>query len=210
MERIITDFDYPKYTRAIVTIEGKSPLMLNRFPDKAKESLSSKVKFQAEGGKLKQTDEYLDAYECLYLTDVNGVPTPYLPADNMYACLVSAGRNIKEGKRNLSTASTTTLGHRLIILTHEIIIESEHGWAIDSRRVVNPTTNGSIIKIRPVFPYWKMTFEIGVDLNQLSEELLKRLLVIAGNNEGLGEFRINRKGRFGAFVPIQIEFMDAF
>src|SRR5262245_18187081 len=80
-------------------ITGIAPLLMNRFHEDAQESVSN------SGGKAIRTKAELtphdDAEQRLY-TDISG-KHPVMPGVNVLACIISAGRFLKAGKRQLST-----------------------------------------------------------------------------------------------------------
>lgn len=144
-----------------------------------------------------------------------GIPISYIKA-----CLVEAGRHVKDGKSKISTVNQTTLfsfldfGSSRFVplgrinpqeLDEEIrdLVNSE-GWMADRRRGNNNATGKPIAVaiIRPLFPVWQITLEVNLDTAPpfgVKPEVVKELFVIAGKKVGLGSYRPTRKGDFGMF-----------
>ena len=145
---------------------------------------------------------------------------PGIKLEYITACLVTAGRNVKIGKKQISTAETTTVFAFLdfkgaTFFPFEPVdktkftkedLEKLHpeGWIMDMRRgVLNGVGKKSAVGIvRPLFKHWQI--KLRVEINQSAvdgadESIVKQLFESAGTMVGLGDFRPSKRGPFGMF-----------
>lgn len=171
--------------RLQIEISGVTSLLMNKFVDEAgikkdKNLLpreeAAKVCYQEEDGRL------------------------YLPTDNIYACIISAGRFHKDGKNKITTARSSLIPAGVMIDREVAYFSEPTNWEVDTRSVVNPSTGGRIMKHRPRLDKWKISFVLELDTKMFTEKTLRAIVDDAGNKIGLGDFRPERKGRFGRFV----------
>ena len=184
-------------------ISGIAPLLVNRFHEGAEEAVSGggSIKTIRTKGKLLP---YEDAKQRLY-TDDKG--KPIVPGVNVLACLTSAGRFIKAGRRSLSTMKESLVPAFVSILEGDIHILPGK-WETDSRPVVIPATQGRIMRHRPRFDAWSLEFTVGIiEGDELHPDVVRQLLDEAGQKVGLGDFRPNKRGPFGRFRVDSWEFM---
>ena len=80
-----------------------------------------------------------------------------------------------------------------------MLIQSEHGWRVDARGVVNPATKGRHVAYRPIFDDWSFTFTVDVDTEEADPKTVRELIDRAGKAIGIGVMRPARKGRYGQF-----------
>lgn len=86
------------------------------------------------------------------------------------------------------------------MVTPERIPLDLDSYEIDSRPVVIAATKGRILRHRPRFEKWDLTFVIEWDLELLSEKEIRQIVDDAGKRVGLLDFRPEKKGPFGRFV----------
>lgn len=179
--------------RIKIEISGVTPLLMNKFVDlqgvkQEKNPLPREAALQVA---------YLDEQERLYL-----------PTDNVYACIMSAGRFHKEGKNKITTVRSSLIPAGVQIEEEFVYFSQPTTFEVDSRSVVNPSTGGRIIKHRPRLDNWKLNFVLDLDLKMFSEKTLRAIVDDAGTKVGLGDFRPERKGRFGRFVVTEWKWID--
>lgn len=168
-----------------VTISGLTPLLVNRFHEEAAEAATSGIHSRKE--KLTPQE---DAASRLY---TNGVGT-YIPAEWLRQSLIGAASRHKIGRR----AATADVAAAVYVAPFEIPLEGE--WHIDSRAVVIKATGGRILRYRPMFDQWGVTFRLEIDADLVGERLIKDILIDSGRLVGIGDFRPARKGPYGRFV----------
>ena len=177
-----------------ITIEGRTPLLCNRFPTELKEDTSA-----TQSDVLSSRDE---AFNSLYVTKDNDF---YIPGPNILRCLIDAGKFFK-GQKNtkLTTAKSSVISGAVTLGSQECIIDDNNeGWTIDTRAVRIPTTGGRVIKNRARFDSWKLSFEIELDITIVTLKTFKELVEAAGSRIGLGDFRPDTKGPFGRFRVVE-------
>lgn len=76
-------------------------------------------------------------------------------------------------------------------------------WEVDSRPVVIQSTKGRIMRHRPRFDTWSASFTLKINDDLLEETFVHQLMDEAGQQNGLGDFRVEKGGRFGAFQVIE-------
>lgn len=131
----------------------------------------------------------------------------YIPTENLFSCLVQAGRMVRlEGKKQVSTATGTILPS-FFDLTDEYLLlqnpDDPHAapeWEVDLRQGRNPNGGEAVCLVRPRFDRWAFTCHAEVDLEEVAEAIVRDLFEKAGRKVGLGDFRPARRGPFGRFV----------
>lgn len=175
-----------------VTIKGISPILMNRFTAESEMELSS--------GTRPTTKEKLpprEAADKVAYKDNKG--NLYVPGECVLACIVEAGRFHKLGKNKVTTQKTSMITGGIQI--NELVLPlNTKKFEVDSRRVVNPSTQGAVIKHRPRLDNWLLTFSLDVDETIFPESFVRELLDTAGKRCGLLDYRPSRKGPFGRFV----------
>lgn len=186
-----------------VTCTGISPLMMDRMSPETLNSLATGVRIQV--AKDRPAEDV--AKEKIY-RDPNGRIA--LPAEMLFAALVGAGRNVKIGKKGISTAMTTMLPDFMSIeeahlpLTNIPADANGHEkdfWSADMRKGMgyNGKTPTAVAITRPKFPDWEFEVTVTVDDKKVGNDTIEALFTNAGSTQGLGSFRPNKKGMFGRF-----------
>ena len=180
--------------RINIKIVGVSPLLLNRFTQKAAEAATSGSRGSSSAAERGTPLE--QAGERLYrgLKDELVIPQP-----NLLRCLVDGGRFHKVGKKQVTTKEESMLFGCLDIEAASIPLMHVEPWRVDTRPVVVPSTKGRILCHRPMFDDWSLDFEVQLDTTIMGPRLLRLIVDDAGKRVGLGDFRPARKGPFGRF-----------
>ena len=180
-----------------ITIQGVTPLLMNRFTEAAQQSLSApKTVLQGKKGTPREQAEP-KAYR-------NEKGNYTVPGVNIFRAIVDAGSFIKSGKTKLTTQKSSLVTSFAFMETLEAVVCNEEkkpvpDFEVDSRGVVIPATGGRIMAHRPRFDVWNLTFQVELDETECSPELFRELVDQAGKKVGLGDFRPSRKGVFGRF-----------
>jgi len=168
------------------TIKGTSPLLQHRFSTPEEDPKWTK--------QVGLRDYSKDVLMSLY-TDEKGKPCQ--PADHIWRALVKAAVNFKipgKGKKTYKDLTQSALFIYPDIIPHKI-----PEWKTDRRPVV--IQRSRIIRERPRFDKWELSFEIDVTDSQLPMDVVRRLLEYAGNYTGIGDFR----PRFGRFMVTEFK-----
>lgn len=178
-----------------VTIQGLTPLLMNRFTEAAEVAVSGGTAPVLRGSKGTPREQ---AQGKLY-ADADG--KLYVPGANIYAAIIEAGKFHKAGKSKVTTNKTSLVPAGVMI--SEIICPIEGSdWEVDSRSVVIPATGGRIMCHRPRVDKWNVSFTLEIDETVFSPALVRAIVDDAGSKIGLGDYRPARKGPFGRFNVI--------
>ncbi|MDD5569449.1 MAG: hypothetical protein PHG23_03495 [Candidatus Pacebacteria bacterium] len=130
-----------------------------------------------------------------------------ITAEMMLASLISAGCNVKNGKKQISTQKTTTLPSLMRLKGTFFPFNNMNGdWESsmkpDKRR--GRLRDGTAVCIvRPKFSEWEFEVPIEVNDNRVKPATIKALFEEAGGGQGLGAFRPNCRGIFGQFEVVE-------
>lgn len=180
-----------------VTIEGTTPLLMNKFTDATGVQISggtSAVMVGSKGTPREQAEKKLYADEAGKL---------HLPAPNIFRAIIDAGAFHKAGRAKITTHKSSLVPAAVAIVELACPIHVAGGpprWEVDSRSVVIPSTGGRIMCHRPRLDQWAISFTLEVDTGMFTLPLVRQLVDDAGKRIGLGDFRPARKGPFGRFV----------
>lgn len=183
--------------RIEITLRGSTPLLMNRLSDETLLALHMKEKRKFSACRLPREEAALKLYQ-----QENG--EPYVPVENLMACLIAAGVFIRlDGKRQLSTKNSTLLPSFLSIENRFCPVLGTNGnpasWEVDMRQGRNPNGGEAVCIIRPRFDQWSLKLSVLAALDSISESTIRQLVDIAGANIGLCDFRPQRRGIFGTF-----------
>lgn len=182
--------------RVEIEVTGRTPLMFNRLSIEELEKIGGYVSSSPKGKHKEVLDKKVEAEMKLYKHNKMNV----MPAENLMACLIEAGRFVKiDGKKQLSTGKSTILSGMITLEQAFFPIESKQGWDVDFRAGRNQQGN-IVALVRPRFDDWSFRLTLLVDLAQISEQLVRELFDIAGMRVGLCEFRPQKKGIYGQFL----------
>ena len=183
--------------RIKVRLEGASPLLMHRMTQEQLLALHTREKPKFRAAKPPREE----AASKVYQTEDG---QPYLPTENLMACLIAAGVYIKlDGKRQMSTARSTLLPGFLAIENAYLPLVGAAGepaaWEVDMRQGRNPNGGEAVCIIRPRFDRWLFQASMLVDTDAIAESVIRELVDIAGSRVGLGDFRPQRRGIYGKF-----------
>jgi hypothetical protein len=181
-----------------VTIEGTTPLILNRFTDEAAMKATSQTSSSITGDRGSPLEQ---AEKKLYL-GIDG-KTLVIPQPNLFRMLIDAGTFFKVGKSKVTTQKTSLIPACVEVKGTEIPIEFIDPWCVDTRPVRIPSTGGRILCHRPMFHDWRLSFEVEVDTSMMGVKLFRELVDAGGKRIGVGDFRPACKGPFGKFVVVK-------
>ena len=171
--------------KILVKVKGETPLLMNRFKDRA---IDSKTK-RRPGAIM---DEVLE--NKLYLVNNK----PQIPGVYFRNSIVEAAKQFKITGKGKSTYSKL-VGSTVQI--EEEYCEIQPGkyepYKISG---VNPMTKGRMIIIRPRFNQWEASFTVILNDEGVPSSVLNDILIYAGKYVGIGDWRPDKKGMFGKFM----------
>lgn len=177
-----------------ITINGTTPLLVHAFTDAAQMDATNGTRLSTNKERGTPTEQ---AAASLY-RDNNG--NPCIPQPNLFRCIIDAGKYFKAGKSKITTVKSSLIPACLSISELTIPIEHQQPWTVDQRPVRIPSTGGRILRYRPCFHDWALSFSVDLDTDVISRNLLREIVDAAGTRIGLGDFRPDCKGPFGKFV----------
>lgn len=164
-----------------VTIKGISALLMNAYPMVPK----------AKGWEKWEPNEQAKTAE--YRTPDGSL---YVPGIAVQRCLVNAATYSKgKGRGSLQKPVAAC-----VLITPEYCILENQSYRVDARPVVIPATKGKIVRYRPAFDDWSISFTIVFDAELLKVAELREVVDNAGSRVGLLDFRPEKKGPFGRFM----------
>jgi len=176
---------------AKVTIKGVSPLLFNRFIEASLEGDPP-----PRAGHRKAEDPEVK----LYKTPDGKIYTPYT---HLQESMIDAAKNFQiRGKRR---ATYSKLFGCAVYVEPDVIIHKIQKWEVFSISAVNPNTRGRIMTHRPMLKEWEISFQIVFDDDDIPEEVIKEVLDYAGRRSGVGDWRPNKKGKFGKFMVTKFD-----
>jgi hypothetical protein len=120
------------------------------------------------------------------------------PATHIVSALKFAGAKYQIPGQGETTYKNVVGGGSVQVAPYHIPHEFPT-WVPDRQQVVLKG-QGRIVRTRPRFDKWALTFHIEYDEEEISREMLFELLVYAGKRSGLGDYRPHKGGPFGRFI----------
>jgi hypothetical protein len=169
----------------LIEVVGTSPLIMNRFSEKAKQQMLGKQTKQASAGREAKKPKELYEASLHRLPDGKGYG---FPAVGFKAAAVRAGTYADE--------KMTFLRGAFHVDGDLIPIIGEPSMREDTVRLQGRTAD---IRFRGQFVEWTATIPITYNATAISLEQVVNLFRIAGFAVGVGEWRPERNGGFGRF-----------
>lgn len=182
-----------------IAIQGRTPLICNRFTDEQAQNSSGGHGPSSAAGERGTPQDI--AHSKLYL--INGKEV--IPQPNLLRCLIDGGQFHKSGKKQITTKKESMLYACVDIEGVAIKIIHKQPWKVDTRPVVIPSTGGRILTHRPMFDDWRLEFAVQLDTTIVSKSLFRLIVDDAGNRVGLGDYRPSKKGPYGRFHVVHWE-----
>jgi hypothetical protein len=178
---------------AKITIVGISPLLVNRFDEKARAQIDDKVR-----GRGRQKKEFVDPNEKFEraLYKMPGTKKYGVPASALKNCAVSACRFVDGIPMTVARGAFHVIGgpgNLVELLCSEPVLDERMG------RNPNSPSKSAVTIIRPRFDEWSVTFPVRYNARVISPEQLLNLYENAGFSVGLHEYRPEKNGSFGMF-----------
>jgi hypothetical protein len=173
-----------------VKIEGISPLLQHRF-DVAPVQAKSKAK------NIAKNEDNVEAY--LYKDEDGNICQP---ASHIIAALKYAGARFQIPGQGKTTYKNIVGGGAVQVDPYYIPHENQK-WVPDRQQVV--VQKARIVRTRPRFDKWSLSFSIEYDEEEISRDTVNELLTYAGRRSGLGDYRPHKGGAFGRFIVTKFD-----
>jgi hypothetical protein len=166
-----------------VRIKGTAPLLLNRFNKRNDDEAKKKDK---------EYDSTTEANTVNYFDETIGC---YVPSTQLEASMREAAKNFKKGKGNYKPIilSSVFVEPDKVPLNKRIYDEIDSRFARIQRQ--------GIIKSRPRYNDWELSFNITYDENRVTAATLRSILDEAGQIKAIGDYR----PKFGRFKVEEFE-----
>ncbi len=168
-----------------VKIEGISPLLQHRYEMEKAEKKSKK--------KVGSVDYSEEIEQAIYRDEKGEI---YQPASHIEGTLMKAAVNFQITGKGKKTYKDLT---KMVIVEPFAIPHLHKDFKIDKRPVV--IGRARIIRCRPRFDKWSLSFTMLVTEDQLPIEVLEEILEYAGRYIGIGDYR----PRFGRFRIVEFK-----
>jgi hypothetical protein len=187
MAEKIIEIPQIKLSKTMVHIVGQTPLLTNRFSDRARESIENKQQHAAKGPReARDPDtEFRDAMHVI-AAGVYG-----FPSNGIKKALVAAGGRFADEKM------THLRGVINIPTTHVAIQGPGPTMRSDPVRLQGGKFS---VAYRPQFDPWEMVVPVIYNASLIGEAQVINLFQIAGFSVGLGAWRPETNGTFGQFT----------
>ena len=174
-----------------VEIKGITPYLMNRFCEADIDTASKK-----RTGSLKTKDKEAETLEKKYYRLPDG--KIYVPSTQLEQCLINAGKELKVVGKGKATFSKL-FGSSLYIEPEALVMKNQD-HEVFRISGVNPNTRGRMMISRPRFNKWVLVFTLVSEDDQIPMDVLEEGLHIAGRMVGIGDWRPQKKGRYGKFM----------
>lgn len=147
----------------------------------------------------KRTDE--DYIECLraewmgslYIDETG----PFIPADNLDACIKGGAKLSKLGKR---FGSAVQVHDDRVYIDYPGPRDADGLWAAGFRDISGVKVGQArVMRCRPIFREWAAAFEVNFDPSSVDRDQVVTAIAGAGKDVGLFDRRPEKGGRFGKF-----------
>ncbi len=137
------------------------------------------------------------------------------PTQNLIACLVGAGRYVKSGKLQISTAKSTTLFEFLdfpedFCVFKDIDKDGNIPWKgfLAKGNLDSGGKKVAVAITRPRIPHWETSFTVRLDTKRgISRDTVVALVETAGRKIGLCDWNPIHRGQFGRFIISKMEIL---
>jgi hypothetical protein len=195
-----------------VSVRGISAMLQNPMTEDTLDTLlhGSGCKRKSANKDIKPEDIALKRL-CLGPNGEFGIPANYL-----FASLVTAGRHVIFDKKTKMSTADSSLVPAFLSIAPELINENgdgfipftdqDHKYVVDKRKGNLKSGAGkgvAVAIVRPKFMEWAFNVKIDVDHDQIDIDKIKDLFLAAGRYSGLGDFRPSCKGQFGRFKVVK-------
>lgn len=175
-----------------VRIEGKGlGLLQHRFTVKTQE--------EAKGPRRKNQTQLTDNVEAYLYMDGEMICQP---GDHIHKMLQRCGAKFQiPGQKKLTYKNI--IGAGAIQVEPDLIPHENQQYEIDERPVI--VNRGRIIRQRPYFPKWALSFILSYDDEEISKTTIKDILEYASDRNGIGDYRPEKGGPFGKFIVTEFK-----
>jgi len=168
-----------------VEIKGITPLLQNK---------PEEYGFDVDWVEKKATnDKDKEMLQKLY---VNSDGEIYEPASHIERAMIEGAKKLK--MKGSGKATYSKLFGSMVSVSPQDILHVNPVYEKFTALVVIPSTKGRVVRHRPMFKDWCLRFEVDAE-DEIPASVVKEALEIAGRYSGIGDWRPEKKGKFGKF-----------
>lgn len=185
----------PDFRVATITIKGESPLMVNKFSEKAKIQMEEKT--QGKARQRKEARDPMQEFDAALYKIPGKVNVYGIPASGIKNCIVSACRFVD------GITMTQAKGSFHVIAGAGGLVEIKGSKPVVDESIVRIGNFGkkvAMMRYRPRFDEWEIAFAVRYNARLINPEQLAHLCQIAGFSVGLCEWRPEKNGSMGMFT----------
>lgn len=182
-----------------VTISSITPYMQHRMDDEKLEQWEKTHNLVVTAPDVSKEDLTRAEFHCYRNKDGQC----YIPSEHIRGSLIAAGSMVKSKVGSATKSMKSTVAGMFFVSPEQITIPDFD--QIDKRSAVNKNVKARVITIRPKWTNLKATFELHVDNDTITKEMVTQIFEFAGNNIGIGSFRPTNNGMFGRFKIDEIK-----
>ena len=197
-EKIVTEIQEIGTNHVGYNVLGTSPLIVHRYPFKAWQELVLPSRKENRAA-LEQTLKHMpveEYRECFYRNRDDKRPTLFHLPNGMFAgALAQAGVDVPGAAR--ATLQRLT---RVVDINIDLYGIPELFCAMVRNSGMNRAPD---VRTRPIFPQWACRITVRYCVPQLTERNITHLMGAAGMIVGVGDWRGERGGPYGAFKVVE-------
>ncbi len=176
-----------------VSIEGITPYMQHRMDDVKLEVWEKNRKHIIERPDINQKDVTRAEFHSYR----NSEGKCFIPAEHLRIAFINGGSYLKS-KVGARTKSMKSIIAAVMMVSPEEIELPDYDQ-IDKRSAVNKNIQARVMVIRPKWSVWSVEFDMILDNETLTKEMITELITVTGNYVGIGSYRPTNNGYFGRF-----------
>lgn len=192
-----------KIKNAVITIVGKTPLIVNNFNEKSRRQiLDAQMKVPKTKELRNKWEDFMRAFHWLTPMPEDFSEEGFekalkdgarfgFPAKGIKSSIVSGAY------RNGMVPDKVSLNGAFLI--PEELVEIKYEEVILREDYVRIARGGTDVRFRPEFRNWSMTFNIEYNENKYSIDQIINYMNLGGFSCGLGEMRIEKGDNFGSY-----------
>lgn len=183
-----------------VKIEGLTPYMQHRMDDVKLEVWEKNRRHIIERPDVNIEDIKRAEFHCYRGANEKC----YIPAEQLRIAFINGGSYLKSKVGAGRTKSMKGVIAAVLRVSPEEITLPDYDM-IDKRSAVNKNVKARVMVIRPKWAAWEAEFDLILDNETLTKEMLTELITTTGNYVGIGSYRPTNNGYFGRFKLISLD-----
>jgi len=177
-----------------VTVTGITPYMQDRMDDQKLEAWEESRGRIIERENLNTPIEK-EAFFHSHTTDDGEF---FIPCEHFKQCFLNGGKAVK-GKMGTATRSMKQVVAGMWFVRPFQIPFRKYD-RIDRRSIVNSNNKARVMKTRPIWDTWEVSFILEVHNDTLTLATIKSIIDYGGAFVGIGSYRPQHSGEFGRFT----------